>query len=69
MATEEYVDAGQAVANSSLSGIVGSAPPVTDGVTYERDGLVWVWRPEAGQRAAASHTARAISTSSALGAP
>src|SRR5919197_2025826 len=35
MATD-YVDAGQAVDNSSLSGIVGSAPPVTDGVTYER---------------------------------
>src|SRR6478672_11075234 len=35
MATE-YVDAGTAVANSSLSGIVGEAPPVTDGVTYER---------------------------------
>jgi alcohol dehydrogenase (cytochrome c) len=35
MATE-YVDAGTAVENSSLSGIVGSAPPVTDGVTYER---------------------------------
>ena len=31
-----YVDAGQAVDNSTLSGIVGSAPPVTDGVTYER---------------------------------
>ena len=30
MATE-YVDAGQAVENSSLSGIEGSAPPVTDG--------------------------------------
>ena len=35
MATE-YVDAGTAVANSSLSGIVGEAPPVTEGVTYER---------------------------------
>ena len=35
MATD-YVDAGQAVDNSTLSGIVGSAPPVTDGVTYER---------------------------------
>ena len=35
MATD-YVDAGQAIDNSSLSGIVGSAPPVTDGVTYER---------------------------------
>ena len=32
----DYVDAGQAIENSSLSGIVGSAPPVTDGVTYER---------------------------------
>src|SRR5919112_899560 len=32
----EYVDAGQAVENSSLSKIVGEAPPVTDGVTYER---------------------------------
>src|ERR671910_2984438 len=36
MATEEYVDAGQAVDNSTLSGIVGEAPAVTDGVTYER---------------------------------
>src|SRR5918997_2918475 len=37
MATEiEYVDAGAAVDNSSLSGIVGSAPPVAKGVTYER---------------------------------
>src|ERR1041384_6950150 len=35
MATE-YVDAGTAVDNSSLSGIVGSAPPVTNEVTYER---------------------------------
>src|SRR5918995_1214744 len=35
MATE-YVDAGTAVDNSSLSGIVGSAPPVTNDVTYER---------------------------------
>src|SRR5215207_4251576 len=35
MATE-YVDAGTAVENSSLSGIVGSAPPVTNDVTYER---------------------------------
>src|SRR5215211_91491 len=35
MATD-YVDAGQAIDNSSLSGIVGSAPPVADGVTYER---------------------------------
>ena len=35
MATE-YVDAGKAVDNSALSGIVGSAPPVTKGVTYER---------------------------------
>src|SRR5215204_5239386 len=35
MATD-YVDAGQAIDNSSLSGIVGSAPPVTDGLTYER---------------------------------
>ena len=35
MATD-YVDAGQAVGNSTLSKIVGSAPPVTDGVTYER---------------------------------
>jgi alcohol dehydrogenase (cytochrome c) len=35
MATE-YVDAGTAVDNSTLSGIVGSAPPVTDDVTYER---------------------------------
>src|SRR3954453_17654862 len=35
MATED-VDAGTAVDNSSLSGIVGSAPPVTNDVTYER---------------------------------
>ena len=35
MATD-YVDAGQAVRNSSLSGIVGSAPPAAKGVTYER---------------------------------
>ena len=35
MATD-YVDAGQAVDNSSLSPIAGSAPPVTKGVTYER---------------------------------
>ena len=35
MATD-YVDAGQAIENSSLSGIIGSAPPVTDGLTYER---------------------------------
>jgi alcohol dehydrogenase (cytochrome c) len=35
MATE-YVDAGQAVAFGSLSGMVGSAPPVAKGVNYER---------------------------------
>src|SRR5215218_5783423 len=35
MATE-YVDAGQAVDNSTLSGIIGSAPPVATGVTYDR---------------------------------
>src|SRR3954462_10683262 len=35
MATD-YVDAGQAIANSDLSSIVGSAPPVTKGVTYDR---------------------------------
>src|SRR6478735_5347065 len=35
MATD-YVDAGQAIGNSTLSRIVGSAPPVTDSVTYER---------------------------------
>src|SRR5918995_1680985 len=35
MATD-YVDAGQAIDNSALSRIVGSAPPVTDSVTYER---------------------------------
>jgi alcohol dehydrogenase (cytochrome c) len=35
MATE-YVDAGQAIANSTLSGIIGHAPPVAKGVTYER---------------------------------
>src|SRR3954453_19370259 len=32
----EYVDAGQAIENSTLSKIVGSAPPVTDSLTYER---------------------------------
>src|SRR5919204_2249070 len=35
MATD-YVDAGAAVDNSTLSGIIGSAPPVAQGVTYER---------------------------------
>jgi alcohol dehydrogenase (cytochrome c) len=35
MATD-YVDAGQAVDNSTLSGIIGSAPPVAKGVTYDR---------------------------------
>jgi alcohol dehydrogenase (cytochrome c) len=35
MATD-YVDAGQAIENSTLSGIVGSAPPVAQGVTYDR---------------------------------
>jgi alcohol dehydrogenase (cytochrome c) len=35
MATE-YVDAGQAVAFGSLSGMVGSAPPAAKGVNYER---------------------------------
>jgi alcohol dehydrogenase (cytochrome c) len=35
MATE-YVDAGQAIDNSTLSGIVGSVPPVAKDVTYER---------------------------------
>jgi alcohol dehydrogenase (cytochrome c) len=35
MATE-YVDAGQAISFGSLSGMVGSAPPVANGVTYER---------------------------------
>ena len=35
MATE-YVDAGQAVAFGSLSPLIGKAPPVTKGVTYER---------------------------------
>jgi alcohol dehydrogenase (cytochrome c) len=35
MATE-YVDAGQAIDNSTLSGIVGHAPPVAKDVTYER---------------------------------
>src|SRR3954451_10653853 len=34
MATD-YVDAGQAIDNSDLSVIVGSAPPVTKGVTYD----------------------------------
>src|SRR3954453_13375073 len=32
----EYVDAGKAVNAGALSGLVGSAPPVTKGVTYER---------------------------------
>jgi alcohol dehydrogenase (cytochrome c) len=32
----DYVDAGQAIDNSSLAGITGSAPPVAQGVTYER---------------------------------
>jgi alcohol dehydrogenase (cytochrome c) len=36
MATEEYVDAGQAVDNTTLSPIKGSAPPVAKDVTYER---------------------------------
>jgi len=35
MATD-YVDAGHAVGNSTLSGISGSAPAVTGGVNYER---------------------------------
>src|ERR671922_2272327 len=35
MATE-YVDAGQAVNAATLSGIKGSAPAVTGGVSYER---------------------------------
>src|SRR3954452_22690084 len=35
MATE-YVDAGQAIANSTLASIIGSAPPVAAGVTYDR---------------------------------
>ena len=35
MATE-YVDAGQAIKNSTLSGIIGHAPPVAKGVTYDR---------------------------------
>ena len=35
MATE-YVDAGQAVNAATLSGIVGQAPDVARGVTYER---------------------------------
>jgi alcohol dehydrogenase (cytochrome c) len=34
--TVEYVDAGQAINQSALSGVVGSAPPVTQDVTYER---------------------------------
>ena len=36
MATEEYVDAGQAVGNSTLSPIKGEAPPAANDVTYER---------------------------------
>src|ERR671910_3754532 len=35
MATE-YIDAGQAVNQASLSGVVGGAPPVVQNVTYER---------------------------------
>jgi alcohol dehydrogenase (cytochrome c) len=35
MATD-YVDAGHAVDNSTLSSLVGSAPPVAKGVTYDR---------------------------------
>ncbi|HEV3399267.1 MAG TPA: PQQ-binding-like beta-propeller repeat protein, partial [Actinomycetes bacterium] len=35
MATD-YVDAGQAIDNSTLAGIIGSAPPVAKGVTYDR---------------------------------
>src|SRR5882757_8748151 len=35
MATE-YVDAGRAVKQSTLSGVAGSAPPVVKSVTYER---------------------------------
>ena len=35
MATD-YVDAGVAINNSDLSHLVGSAPPVTKGVTYDR---------------------------------
>jgi alcohol dehydrogenase (cytochrome c) len=35
MATD-YVDAGVAIDNSTLSGIIGSAPPVAKGVTYDR---------------------------------
>src|SRR3954467_7580324 len=35
MATD-YVDAGQAIDNSTLSSIVGHAPPVAKGVTYDR---------------------------------
>ena len=35
MATE-YVDAGQAIDNSTLASIIGHAPPVATGVTYER---------------------------------
>src|SRR5919205_3859742 len=35
MATD-YVDAGQAIDNSTLSSIKGSAPPVVEGVTYDR---------------------------------
>jgi hypothetical protein len=31
---------------------LGAVRAEVNGVTYERDGLVWVWRPEAGRRAA-----------------
>ena len=36
MATEEYVDAGQAVGDSTLSPIKGEAPPAANDVTYGR---------------------------------
>jgi alcohol dehydrogenase (cytochrome c) len=32
----QYVDAGQAVSQTFLSGVVGKAPPVAANVTYER---------------------------------
>ena len=32
----EYVDAGRAVGQATLSGLVGTAPPVAQEVTYDR---------------------------------
>src|ERR687883_559635 len=46
----DYVDAGQAIDNSTLSSLVGSAPPVAKNLTYERildarnGDLLWQYR-------------------------